>query len=84
MIAAGFGNGLIRILQLDKESFKLLGAWKAHDASIKKCLFSRCGRHLITIGKDNTVFFFDIKDDDSLEPVCITPIDSKINDISWH
>jgi WD40 repeat protein len=84
MIAAGFDNGLIRVLQLDKEQFKLLGAWKAHDSPIVKCAFSRCGKYLVTIAEDNTIFFFEIKDDDALDPVCITPIDSKINDVSWH
>jgi cilia- and flagella-associated protein 44 len=84
VIAAGFDNGLVRLLYLGPSAFELLLSLKAHDSAVTKIKFARNGKYLATVGSDNTVFFFDIGENSALEPIVITPVSSKINSLEWN
>lgn len=84
VILLGFDNGIIRLAFLDAHKFTLLAALKPHDAAVVKMKYSPDGNHLVTVGADNTVFFFDVLDDSNLDPVCITHLSSQVFDVDWH
>lgn len=84
VIAAGFDNGLVRLLYLGPEKFELLYAVKVHDTPVVKIKFSPSGRYLVTASSDNSIFFFEIGENSVLEPIAMTVLPSKINSIEWH
>ena len=86
VLATGFSNGILRILLLGNQNFQILKAFKAHDASIRKILYSPNGNSLLTLGVDDTIFFFELDHSDiqEYEPLCLYQMETKINDLRWN
>mmetsp|Transcript_13054 Transcript_13054/g.24383 ORF Transcript_13054/g.24383 Transcript_13054/m.24383 type:complete len:1620 (+) Transcript_13054:1554-6413(+) len=85
VIVAGFDNGIIRLLLLGSDNFKVIQAHKAHDTAVIRAEYSPDGKKFATAAQDGSVFFFTVKEDSTLEPLCITPkADSIIRDLKWH
>ena len=84
IIAAGFDNGLVRLLYLGPDKFELLYAIKVHDSAVSHLKFSPNGKYLATAAIDQSIFFFEIGESSILEPIAMTVISSKINSMEWH
>lgn len=84
IVAAGFDNGLVRVLYLGPNSFELLSAVKVHDSAVVKMMFSANGKYLVTAGGDCTLFFFEIGESSALDPIALTSVPGKINSMEWH
>jgi WD40 repeat protein len=85
VIVAGFDNGIVRVLLLGSDNFKVIQAQKVHDTAVTRLEYSPDGTKFATTGNDGSLFFFTVKDDNTLEPVCITPkLDVIIRDMNWH
>ena len=84
LILAGFDNGIIRLLYLGESNFEVIAAHKAHEKGVLRLEFSPDGQSLVSCAADNTLFFFEVLEDSSLEPVCLTQIEGTIRDIGWH
>jgi hypothetical protein len=57
--AAGFNNGIARILAITADGVQLLTAFKAHDHAIVKCKYTQDLKMLVTASKTGDVFFFE-------------------------
>lgn len=84
IVAAGFDNGLIRLLYLGPNNFELLYSVKVHDSPVIKVKFAPNGKHFVSAANDNSVFFFEIGEGSLLEPVAMTILKNKINNVEWH
>jgi WD40 repeat protein len=86
IMASGFANGIVRILLLGNQNFQLLTAFKALDEDIVKVGYSQDCTCFVAAGAGGSLFFFDISDKDlqKYEPVCLTELKQKINDMRWH
>jgi len=83
VLAAGFDNGLLRVVWIGKEGFEVVHALKAHDKEILRVKYSRNGNYLFTIAADNTLFFYEVNSDCTLKPVAITSLDGPATDAIW-
>lgn len=85
VIAAGFDTGIVRVMLLGNDDFKVLQALKVHDTAVTRVEYSPDGTKLATACNDGSIFFFTINPNNTLEPVCITPKqDVIIRDMKWH
>ena len=83
VLAAGFDNGILRIIWIGKDNFEVIHALKAHDQEITRVKYSRNGNYLFTVAKDNTMFFYEVNNDCTLKPVIITNLDGPVTDAIW-
>jgi len=85
VLVAGFDNGVVRVLQINRNEFQILNTFKAHDVPISKVKFSNDSMMLVSGAVDGTLFFFELEPDNmqSYDPLCMIKLESKINDINW-
>lgn len=88
LIAAGFNNGIVRILNVSTNGLEIMKAFKAHEDAIIGIQFSEDLKMCVTGSVTGHVFFFDMdgyKDTQSYEPLCTIklPDEAHINDFRW-
>lgn len=85
VIVTGFSNGVIRVIQLDKNEFSILNTFKAHDCAVAKVKFSSDSMMMVSAGVDGTLFFFELEPDNmqTYIPLCMIKLEAKINDFCW-
>ena len=85
--AAGFDNGVIRILSMTEDDMHMLKAFKAHDDPIAVCRYSKDLKMFVTGSVNGDIFFFECDGSKNLqlyEPLCTLHLaDTKINDAFW-
>lgn len=86
--AAGFDNGLVRILQMTVDGMQILKAFKAHDDPITIMRYSADMKMFVTGSSKGDVFFFECDGTQDLqryEPLCTLKLaDTRINDATWN
>mmetsp|Transcript_35625 Transcript_35625/g.54476 ORF Transcript_35625/g.54476 Transcript_35625/m.54476 type:complete len:238 (+) Transcript_35625:896-1609(+) len=60
VIAAGFDNGIVRILCISADGIILLKSFKAHDDAIVKMKYSKDLKMMVTASVTGDIFFFEI------------------------
>lgn len=60
IVAAGFDNGLVRILNISADGLVILKAFKAHADAIVGAKYSKDLKTFVTASSTGDVFFFDI------------------------
>jgi WD40 repeat protein len=88
-VAAGFGNGIVRFLNVSAEGLEVMKAFKAHEDAIVGVKPSHDMKMLCTASVTGDIFFYVMdghKDTQMYEPLCTVklPHDSCINDFSWN
>jgi len=86
--AAGFDNGIVRILGVTADGIQLLTAFKAHDDAVVKIKYTQDMKMLVTASATGDVFFFEsdgLTDVQKYRPICTLklPGDAGINDMKW-
>jgi hypothetical protein len=86
--AAGFDNGIVRIISVTCDGIQLLTAFKAHDDAIVKCKYTQDLKLFVTASVTGDIFFFEIdglNDVQKYSPICTLklPNDAGINDMKW-
>eukprot|EP01028_Stygiella_incarcerata_P009241 TRINITY_DN4347_c0_g1_i1.p1 TRINITY_DN4347_c0_g1~~TRINITY_DN4347_c0_g1_i1.p1 ORF type:complete len:1758 (+),score=598.58 TRINITY_DN4347_c0_g1_i1:248-5521(+) len=81
-VLVGFKDGVIRILKLCKESFDLVHVAKPHRKTVKGAAFSHTSGLLCTISEDNTMFFFNAKE--NYKPIGFVPLDETPMSVEWR
>lgn len=66
VVAAGFDNGIVRILMLGSHDFQILKAFKAHDSAVVRVKYAPDNTMLATASKTGEIFFFLISGHDNL------------------
>jgi len=89
LVAAGFGNGIVRFLNVSAEGLEVMKAFKAHDDAIVGVKCSNDMKMLCTASLTGDIFFYVMdghKDTQLYEPLCTLklPNNSGINDFSWN
>ena len=87
--AAGFHNGIVRILSITADGVQLLKAFKAHDDAISCLKYTKDTKMLCTASTTGDVFFFEtdgLNDVQLYRPICTfkLPNDAGINDMKWN
>ena len=87
--AAGFDNGIIRILSVTADGLQILKSFKAHDDEIVGCKYSQDIKMLCTASTKGDIFFFEcdgLSDLQKYEPLCTVklPDDAGITDFKWN
>lgn len=87
-LAAGFDNGIVRIVHLSKEKIYLQKAMKVHNNPIKAISLSPNGETLAVLSHEGEIFFLNVEPDRSqgglkIEPICIHPTQKTINYMTW-
>ena len=84
VIVAGFDNGIVRVIQLNRTEFQILNTFKAHDGPVYKVKFSNDSMMLVSAGADG-MFFFELEPDNmqTYEPLCMIQLEAKITDMGW-
>jgi WD40 repeat protein len=60
VVAAGFDNGIVRIICIHADGIILLKSFKAHDDPIVKVKYSKDLKMFVTASKAGDIFFFEI------------------------
>lgn len=86
--AAGFDNGIVRILSVNAEGIVILKSFKAHDDPIIGLKYSADLKLFVTASNKGAIFFFDIDgnlDVQRYDPLCTIdlPEGAHINDFKW-
>jgi len=86
--AAGFDNGIVRILGITADGIQLLTAFKAHDDAVVKIKYTQDMKMLVTASATGDVFFFEsdgLTDVQKYRPICTLklPGEAGINDMKW-
>jgi len=86
LVVAGFQNGVLRILALNKTTIALLVAVKVHDSGISMVKFSNDGSKLAVVAPNGDIFFLemDYYENNKLSPFCLYQTNDKINDLKWN
>ena len=76
VLAAGFDNGIVRVIGIGSDSFSVLNAFKAHDSPVTKIKYSPDCEFLVSAAKDGTVFFFEVAHDNlhQYTPLCMVQL----------
>jgi WD40 repeat protein len=87
-IAAGFDNGIVRIVHLSKDKIHLLKAMKVHNNPIKSLSLSPNGETLAVLSSEGEIFFLHVEPDRrqgglKIENICIHPTQKVINYMTW-
>jgi WD40 repeat protein len=87
--AAGFDNGIVRILAITADGIDILKSFKAHDDAIAGIKFTKDLKMCCTASKTGDVFFFEIDgnmDIQKFDPLCTVklPENSGVNDFKWN
>jgi WD40 repeat protein len=88
LFAAGFDNGIVRILNLQAEGIDIMKAFKAHDDPIVGIQHSVDLTLLVTASTQGDIFFFEMdgeRDCQLFEPLCTfkLPDGAMINDFKF-
>lgn len=59
VVAAGFDNGIVRVLSMTEDDIHILKSFKAHDDPISICKYSADMKMLITGSVAGDIFFFE-------------------------
>lgn len=89
IIAAGFNNGIVRIISVTADGLQILKSFKAHDDSIVGAKYSADMKMLCTASVKGDVFFFNcdgLSDLQLYEPLCTVqlPNGTPITDFKWN
>lgn len=85
-VAAGFDNGIVRILHFSKDKLILEKALKVHNNSVRSLCFSPNGECLAVLSSIGEIFFLSIEQDGpsvKIEPICLFNLQKKIRFMSW-
>lgn len=87
--AAGFDNGIVRILSVTADGLQILKSFKAHDDAIVGCKYSQDIKMMCTASVAGDIFFFEcdgLSDLQKYEPLCTVklPNDAGITDFKWN
>lgn len=84
-IFAGFSNGLLRVLSLqrtdERNELVLKQALKPHTADLTTLAIDNSGKILASGGKDRTIFFFRLGE--TLEPIGYVEVPGPVSHIQW-
>ena len=58
--AAGFDNGIVRILSINADEIQILKSFKAHEDGIAAIKYSKDQKLCVTASKTGEIFFFNI------------------------
>lgn len=88
VFAAGFNNGVVRIMSIHTEGLDILKSFKAHEDAIVAIKHTKDLKFLVTASKTGDVFFFEMdgySDLQMFEPLCTIkmPDDAHINDFKF-
>jgi WD40 repeat protein len=89
VFAAGFDNGIVRIMSVTADGIVILKAFKAHEDAIAGIKYSDDLTMCVTASKTGDVFFFEIDaltDSQKYEPLCTIklPDDAGVTDFKWN
>lgn len=87
--AAGFDNGIVRILSITADGLQILKSFKAHDDSIIGCKYSQDIKMFCTASVSGDIFFFEcdgLSDLQLYNPLCTVklPDNAGITDFKWN
>jgi len=87
--AAGFDNGIVRILSITADGIQILKSFKAHDEPVVGAKYSQDVKMLVTASATGDVFFFEcdgLSDLQKYEPLCTVKLaeDAGITDFKWN
>lgn len=87
-LAAGYDNGIVRIVHLSKDKIFLQKAMKVHNNPIKAVSLSPNGETMAVLSSEGEIFFLSVEPDNSqgglrIEPICIHPTNKTINYVTW-
>jgi WD40 repeat protein len=88
-VAAGYDNGIVRIVHFSKEKMYLRKAMKVHNNPVKSLSFSPSGDCLAVLSANGEIFFFSVSPDEEqpgdirVDPICIYPVQKKIKSMVW-
>lgn len=85
IVYAGFSNGLLRVLLLQKNDFTLLKTIKVHEKAIAFIKVSPNGKVVAVATEDASIFLLQIDPErvQRLTPFCLIEFKVKMNDLSW-
>mmetsp|Transcript_16248 Transcript_16248/g.13872 ORF Transcript_16248/g.13872 Transcript_16248/m.13872 type:complete len:351 (-) Transcript_16248:313-1365(-) len=86
VLLAGFDDGVVRVLLLNKNGFVLIRAVRVHRNPIYKLKISPSGTILAVATRKGEVFFLEMDHSkpQNFEPYCLLDLGFQINDMSWH
>lgn len=90
IIAAGFADGVLRILSRGSSEWILLQATKPHSSAITCICYSPDGRHIATGGVDGTVFILIVpeqgnsSENNEYLPLGFVAVPSGVNSLCWN
>jgi WD40 repeat protein len=87
-LAAGYDNGIVRIVHLSNDKIYLQKAMKVHNNPIKTLSLSPNGETLAVLSQEGEIFFLSVEIDRGqgglkIEPICIHPTQKSINYMTW-
>merc|ERR1719188_1792046 len=78
-------DGTVRVFSICKDGFALVQAMKPHTCMVKCLEYSPDGRFIASLGSDNTLFFFEVRNlDEHACPIGFIQLHTQVNHISWH
>jgi len=87
VVAAGFDNGIVRVLMFTADGIQLLRSFKAHDDAISGMKYSSDLKMFVTASVTGDIFFFltDPLDLHKYDPLCTVklPNSAGVNDFKW-
>ena len=88
IFAAGFDNGIVRIISVSAEGMTILKSFKAHEDAIVDLKYASDLKMFVTASKKGSIFFFEIDglmDVQKYDPLCTVdlPEGGLINDFKW-
>lgn len=89
IFAAGFNNGIVRIISVSADGIIILKSFKAHDDAIVGCKYSQDLKMFCTASVTGDIFFFNcdgMSDLQLYEPLCTVKLPDKagITDFKWN
>jgi hypothetical protein len=89
ILAAGFDNGMVRIISVTADGLEILKAFRAHEDAIVGVKYSKDLKLCVTASVTGDLFFFECdgqSDPQKYEPLCCykLPDDAAINHFYWN
>lgn len=84
-IVCGYEDGTWRAFQICKDGLVLRQAQRPHKSAVKQLMYSRDGKLMASLGVDNSMFFFEVKNlDEHTTPLGFVQLPCKVNGFDWH
>lgn len=86
-VAVGYTTGVVRIIHFSKEKVYLVKSMKVHNNPVASLCFSPSGETLAVLSSQGEIFFLAVEPAAGggvkIDPICIHPINMKVNYMSW-